>query len=80
MNRFLESIGWIGKFQKPNHDLRKYYGSKRILEGVPNHVVAKWMGTSVPVLETTYAKELATIEKSYYQTNFGVTNGVTNAI
>lgn len=77
---FLKKINLYSKFEEqPNHLLRKYYGSKKILEGVPLHVVAKWMGTSIEVLQTTYAKEIASIEKQYYKKDFQVTNEVTSA-
>ena len=37
------------------------------------------MGTSIEVLQTTYAKEIASIEKQYYKKDFQVTNEVTSA-
>ncbi len=78
---FLKEIGLYDKFQEqPNHLLRKYYGSKKILDNIPLHVVAKWMGTSVEVLQETYAKEIATVEKSYYNPIANVTSGVTSPI
>ena len=78
---FLQEAGVYDKFQEqPNHLFRKYYGSKMILENIPLHVVAKWMGTSYEVLKTTYAKEIAAVEKSYYNSDVGVTSGVTSPI